>query len=105
MLIYFLLLPLLYLIVSYLSIFKMNSKFASVLRIIMAVILIFVIATSLTYHLMNTWWLFVVLLLLIGNVETTAFKFSKNDAKGVSILNMMTVLIFIIYTILTIVLI
>lgn len=105
MLIYFLLLPLLYLIVSYLSIFKMNLRLSSILRIILAILLIIVIASSLAYHTFSTWWLFIVLLLLIGNVEITAFKHSKNDEKGVHILNMMTVLIFVIYIILTFVMI
>lgn len=104
MLIYFLLLPILYLVISYISIFKMQVKLATILRLLMGLILIIVIATSLIYYTWMTWWVFVVLLLLVGNVETTAFKHGKNDSKGVDILNMMTVLIVVIYVILAIVL-
>ncbi|MDU4602413.1 MAG: hypothetical protein E6Y26_10340, partial [Staphylococcus warneri] len=43
---YLILLPLLYLIVSYISIFKMNSIFTRILRIIMAVLLLFVVAIT-----------------------------------------------------------
>ncbi|WP_206748603.1 membrane stabilizing protein MspA, partial [Staphylococcus cohnii] len=50
------------------------------------------------------WWVFIVLLLIISNVEITAFKNSKNDQKAVQILNIMSVILFVIYVILTLVL-
>ena len=43
---YLLLLPILYLIVSYISIFKMHSIITRILRIIMGVLLLFVLAVT-----------------------------------------------------------
>ncbi|MGS0651372.1 membrane stabilizing protein MspA, partial [Staphylococcus arlettae] len=40
---YLVLLPILYLIVSYISIYKMNTIFTRILRIIMALLLLFVV--------------------------------------------------------------
>ncbi|WP_145361901.1 membrane stabilizing protein MspA, partial [Staphylococcus epidermidis] len=75
---YLILLPLLYLIVSYISIFKMNSIFTRILRIIMGILLLFVVAITTKQFPSENWWVFIVLLLLVGNVEVTAFKTLKN---------------------------
>jgi len=99
--IYLILLPILYLIVSYISIFKMKSMFVHILRIIMGILLLFVVAITTIQFPSENWWVFVVLLLLVGNVEVTAFKALKNDHKGVSILNIISIIIFVIYIILT----
>jgi len=99
--IYLILLPILYLIVSYISIFKMKSMFVHILRIIMGILLLFVVAITTIQFPSENWWVFVVLLLLVGNVEVTAFKALKNDYKGVSILNIISIIIFVIYIILT----
>lgn len=101
---YLILLPLLYLIVSYISIFKMNSIFTRILRIIMAVLLLFVVAITTMQFPNENWWVFIVLLLLVGNVEVTAFKSLKNDVKGVNILNILSIVLFVIYIILTLIL-
>ncbi|MEX2948588.1 membrane stabilizing protein MspA [Staphylococcus warneri] len=101
---YLILLPLLYLIVSYISIFKMNSIFTRILRIIMAVLLLFVVAITTIQFPNENWWVFIVLLLLVGNVEVTAFKSLKNDVKGVNILNILSIGLFVIYIILTLIL-
>ncbi|WP_337225726.1 membrane stabilizing protein MspA [Staphylococcus warneri] len=101
---YLILLPLLYLIVSYISIFKMNSIFTRILRIIMAVLLLFVVAITTMQFPNENWWVFIVLLLLVGNVEVTAFKLLKNDVKGVNILNILSIGLFVIYIILTLIL-
>ncbi|MDU9418199.1 membrane stabilizing protein MspA [Staphylococcus lloydii] len=101
---YLILLPLLYLIVSYISIYKMNTIFTKILRIIMAILLIFVVAlTTLSFAAVN-WWVFVILLLIVGNVEITAFKFSKQDPKAVNILNIITAILIVIYIISTLIL-
>ncbi|RIO91984.1 hypothetical protein BUZ39_05375 [Staphylococcus haemolyticus] len=97
---YLLLLPVLYLIVSYISIFKMHSIFIRILRIIMSVLLLFVLALTTLQFPAENWWVFVVLALLVGNVEVTAFKALKHDAKAVSILNILSVILFVIYIIL-----
>ncbi|WP_274539984.1 membrane stabilizing protein MspA [Staphylococcus pseudintermedius] len=97
---YLILLPLMYLVVAYISIFKMRIMMPKLLRVIMGLLLIIVVATSLVYYPASTWWVFVVLILLIGNVEITAFKHSKNDEKGVRILNMMSLFILVIYIVL-----
>lgn len=101
---YLILLPLLYLFVSYISIFKMNSIFTRILRIIMAVLLLFVVAITTMQFPNENWWVFIVLLLLVGNVEVTAFKSLKNDVKGVNILNILSIGLFVIYIILTLIL-
>lgn len=101
---YLILLPLLYLIVSYISIFKMNSIFTRILIIIMAVLLLFVVAITTMQFPNENWWVFIVLLLLVGNVEVTAFKSLKNDVKGVNILNILSIGLFVIYIILTLIL-
>ena len=90
--IYLILLPILYLIVSYISIFKMKSMFVHILRIIMGILLLFVVAITTIQFPSENWWVFVVLL-LVGNVEVTAFKALKNDYKGVSILNIISIII------------
>ncbi|WP_154835179.1 membrane stabilizing protein MspA [Staphylococcus pasteuri] len=101
---YLILLPLLYLIVSYISIFKMNSIFTRILRIIMGILLLFVVAITTMQFPSENWWVFIVLLLLVGNVEVTAFKKLKNDDKGVNILNILSIGLFVIYIILTLIL-
>ncbi|MCG7338279.1 membrane stabilizing protein MspA [Staphylococcus sp. ACRSN] len=101
---YLIFLPVLYLIVSYISIFKMDTIITRILRIIMALLLLFVVAiTTLSFPAVN-WWVFIILLLIVGNVEITAFKHIKQDKKAVQILNMISVGLLIIYIILTLVL-
>ena len=75
--IYLILLPILYLIVSYISILKMKSMFVHILRIIMGILLLFVVAITTIQFPSENWWSIVVLLLLVGNVEVTAFKALK----------------------------
>lgn len=101
---YLILLAILYLIVSFISIFKMEVVFTRILRIIMGVLLLFVLALMTMSFPKENWWVFIVLLLLVGNVEVTGFKMLKKDLKGVNILNLMSLFIFVIYFILTIVL-
>lgn len=79
----------------------MKSMFVHILRIIMGILLLFVVAITTLQFPSKNWWVFVVLLLLVGNVEVTAFKALKNDHKGVSILNIISIIIFVIYIILT----
>ncbi|HCZ5817321.1 TPA: membrane stabilizing protein MspA [Staphylococcus aureus] len=99
---YLILLALLYLVVSFISIFKMEVIFTRILRIIMGVLLLFVVALTTMSFPKENWWVFIVLLLLVGNVEVTGFKMLKKDLKGVNILNLMSLFIFVIYFILTI---
>ena len=99
---YLILLALLYLVVSFISIFKMEVILTRILRIIMGVLLLFVVALTTMSFPKENWWVFIVLLLLVGNVEVTGFKMLKKDLKGVNILNLMSLFIFVIYFILTI---
>ncbi|HEI5186555.1 TPA: membrane stabilizing protein MspA [Staphylococcus aureus] len=99
---YLILLALLYLVVSFISIFKMEVIFTRILRIIMGVLLLFVVALTTMSFPKENWWVFIVLLLLVGNVEVTGFKMLKKDLEGVNILNLMSLFIFVIYFILTI---
>lgn len=91
---YLILLAILYLIVSFISIFKMEVVFTRILRIIMGVLLLFVLALTTMSFPKENWWVFIVLLLLVGNVEVTGFKMLKKDLKGVNILNLMSLFIF-----------
>ncbi|MGX9976678.1 membrane stabilizing protein MspA [Staphylococcus gallinarum] len=101
---YLIFLPILYLIVSYISIFKMDTIITRILRIIMSLLLLFVVAiTTLSFPVVN-WWVFILLLLIVGNVEITAFKHLKQDKKAIQILNMISLGLIIIYVILTLVL-
>ena len=99
---YLILFPVLYLIVSYISIFKMHSVITRILRIVMGILLLFVVALTTLQFPKENWWVFVVLLLLVGNVEVTGFKELKDDKKGVSILNILSLLLFVIFIILKI---
>ncbi|HGZ2948474.1 TPA: membrane stabilizing protein MspA, partial [Staphylococcus aureus] len=65
---YLILLAILYLIVSFISIFKMEVVFTRILRIIMGVLLLFVLALTTMSFPKENWWVFIVLLLLVGNV-------------------------------------
>ncbi len=97
---YLILLPILYLVVSYISIYKMPTIFTRILRIIMGILLLFVIAITTLQFPTENWWVFIVLLLLVGNVEVTGFKAIKQDRKGLLILNLLTLLLYIVYLIL-----
>ena len=79
----------------------MHSIITRILRIIMGVLLLFVLAVTTLQFPFENWWVFIVLALLVGNVEVTAFKELKHDTKAVSILNILSVILFIIYVILT----
>ncbi|HDC8462262.1 TPA: membrane stabilizing protein MspA, partial [Staphylococcus aureus] len=63
---YLILLALLYLVVSFISIFKMEVIFTRILRIIMGVLLLFVVALTTMSFPKENWWVFIVLLLLVG---------------------------------------
>ncbi|MDT4090729.1 membrane stabilizing protein MspA, partial [Staphylococcus aureus] len=62
---YLILLAILYLIVSFISIFKMEVVFTRILRIIMGVLLLFVLALTTMSFPKENWWVFIVLLLLV----------------------------------------
>ncbi|MDN8977896.1 membrane stabilizing protein MspA, partial [Staphylococcus aureus] len=60
---YLILLAILNLIVSFISIFKMEVVFTSILRIIMGVLLLFVLSLKTMSFPKENWWVFIVLLL------------------------------------------
>ena len=99
MLLYLILLPILYLIVAYISIFKMRSIFTRILRIIMGVLLLFVVAITTLQFPKENWWVFIVLLLLVVILKSLALKL-KDDEKGVNILNIISIILIVIYVIL-----
>lgn len=78
---YLILLALFYLVVSFISIFKMEVIFTRILRIIMGVLLLFVVALTTMSFPKENWWVFIVLLLLVGNVEVTGFKMLKRSKR------------------------
>lgn len=59
----------------------MKSMFVHILRLIMGILLLFVVAITTIQFPSENWWVFVVLLLLVGNVEVTAFKALKTIIK------------------------
>lgn len=80
----------------------MNKKITDILRIIMSILLLITVVLTLIQFSMSALWIGLVLLLLIGNVEITAFKNHKGDRKGVTILNLMTIMATVIYILLVI---
>ena len=60
----------------------MHSIITRILRIIMGVLLLFVLAVTTLQFPFENWWVFIVLALLVGNVEVTAFKELKHDTKA-----------------------
>ena len=83
---YLILLAILYLIVSFISIFKMEVVFTRILRIIMGVLLLFVLALTTMSFPKENWWYLSSYYSLVGNVEVTGFKMLKKDLKGVNTL-------------------
>ena len=77
---YLILLPILYLIVAYISILKC-TRFSRNFKIIMGILLLFVVAITTLQFRKENWWVFIVLLLLVGNIEVTGFKELKGDKK------------------------
>lgn len=52
----------------------MHSIITRILRIIMGVLLLFVLAVTTLQFPAENWWVFIVLALLVGNVEVIRFK-------------------------------
>lgn len=47
----------------------------------MGILLLFVVAITTLQFPKENWWVFIVLLLLVGNIEVTGFKELKGDKK------------------------
>ena len=65
----------------------------------MGVLLLFVVAITTLQFPKENWWVFIVLLLLVGNIEVTGFK-TERRRKGVNILNIISIILIVIYVIL-----
>ena len=73
---YLILLAILYLIVSFISIFKMEVVLLNFENYYGCVVIIRLSINDDEFSKEN-WWVFIVLLLLVGNVEVTGFKMLK----------------------------
>ncbi|GGI40987.1 membrane stabilizing protein MspA [Mammaliicoccus stepanovicii] len=98
-----LLFTLIYLVISYLSIYQLHTTLTQVLRFIMGLMLIVFLGSIIFGFATNIWWLVAVLVCLVINIEITAFKYRIHDKKGVTLLNYMTLFILAIFIILIIV--
>ncbi|MGK9044526.1 membrane stabilizing protein MspA [Mammaliicoccus vitulinus] len=95
-----LLFTLIYLIISYLSIFQLHTMLTQALRFIMGLMLIVFLGSIVIGFATQIWWLLAVLVCLVINIEITAFKYRIKDKKAVKLLNYMTIFILVIYVIL-----
>lgn len=83
----------LYLIVSYLSIYRFNMKITQILRIIFGIGIFLFLTSAFMFLGFKGYLIISLVFFLIANVEITAFKHSRNDQKALLILNMFTVAI------------
>ncbi|GGI01095.1 MULTISPECIES: membrane stabilizing protein MspA [Mammaliicoccus] len=95
-----LLFTLIYLIISYLSIFQLHTMLTQALRFIMGLMLIVFLGSIVIGFATQIWWILAVLVCLVINIEITAFKYRIKDKKAVKLLNYMTIFILVIYVIL-----
>lgn len=95
-----LLFTLIYLIISYLSIYQLHSMLTQALRFIMGLMLIVFLGSIVFSFPMQSWWILAVLVCLIINIEITAFKYRIKDQKANQLLNYMSIFILIIFIIL-----
>lgn len=95
-----LLFTIIYLIISYLSIYQLHTMLTQALRFIMGLMLIVFLGSIVFGFAIQIWWIVAVLVCLVINIEITAFKYRINDKKATKLLNYMTIFILIIYVIL-----
>ncbi|MDU0267407.1 membrane stabilizing protein MspA [Mammaliicoccus sciuri] len=95
-----LLFTIIYLIISYLSIYQLHTMLTQALRFIMGLMLIVFLGSIVFSFTMQTWWILAVLVCLVINVEITAFKYRIKDQKAIQLLNYMSIFILIIFAIL-----
>lgn len=95
-----LLFTIIYLIISYLSIYQLHTMLTQALRFIMGLMLIVFLGSIVFSFAMQAWWILAVLVCLVINVEITAFKYRIKDQKAIQLLNYMSIFILIIFAIL-----
>ncbi|TDM12832.1 membrane stabilizing protein MspA [Macrococcus lamae] len=84
---------LIYLVISYLSIYQYNVQITRILRMILGVGLLLFIFSILFNVTSTSWWAILLVLALVINIEITAFKHRIKDEKGVLILNLFTIML------------
>ncbi|UTH13998.1 membrane stabilizing protein MspA [Macrococcus equipercicus] len=84
---------LIYLLVSYLSIYQYSIRLTRILRIILSIGLLLFSFSLLVGITATSWWVFLLVLALVINIEITAFKHRINDQKGVLILHIFTLML------------
>ncbi|KAA1039668.1 hypothetical protein ERX35_006225 [Macrococcus equipercicus] len=84
---------LIYLLVSYLSIYQYSIPLTRILRIILSIGLLLFSFSLLVGITATSWWVFLLVLALVINIEITAFKHRINDQKGVLILHIFTLML------------
>lgn len=92
---------LIYLVVSYMTIYRFNLSITRILRMVFGIAILFFASSILMGVTPNSWWVLTLVLALVINIEITAFKFKRHDIKGLQILNTFTVMLTLLIIILT----
>lgn len=82
-----------YLVMSYTTIYRFTFPITMYLRIVFAFVLMLFAGTILIGVTTTSWWIVVLVLALIINIEILAFKHKIHDNKAVKILNIFTALL------------
>jgi hypothetical protein len=84
---------LIYLLVSYVSIYQYNVRMTRILRMILGISLLLFAFSILLGVTPTSWWAILLVLALVMNIEITSFKYKLHDDKGLLILNLFTLML------------
>ncbi len=84
---------LIYLLVSYVSIYQYNIRMTRILRMILGISLLLFAFSILLRVTPTSWWAILLVLALVMNIEITSFKYKLHDDKGLLILNLFTLML------------
>lgn len=84
---------LIYLLVSYVSIYQYNVRMTRILRMILGISLLLFAFSILLRVTPTSWWAILLVLALVMNIEITSFKYKLHDDKGLLILNLFTLML------------
>lgn len=84
---------LIYLLVSYVSIYQYNIRMTRILRMILGISMLLFAFSILLRVTPTSWWAILLVLALVMNIEITSFKYKLHDDKGLLILNLFTLML------------
>lgn len=84
---------LIYLLVSYVSIYQYNIRMTRILRMVLGISLLLFAFSILLRVTPTSWWAILLVLALVINIEITSFKYKLHDDKGLLILNLFTLML------------